>query len=727
MNNVLLKKISKAVVKEIQALEEQASDQGVEEIISEIETPPEVEKKFTGEDPQQAEEPQEKQQQSTISPKDLKASKEILQKHKKLVVNITDFIEQYKEGEWEDQPIKDVIDLAQDTIQEDLKGEIQKFAASKKWNEVIPLMNKLVGQRYIQLLQIKKQGAGKPINIKGYLQPMVAFVKAYNQLNEIINKLSEQPPEQPEEKPTDVKDTPVEDMYDPSDEDREMLRSAYNAFKEEFYQVRKMVQQGQLIQLLINQLSKIQKEETEDSYQKVDEILNEEEKQRVKKELENVKTDFRSFYQELLSTRDLLQKAGKEAKAGKLNFNIVKKEFLQQLQKIQDDILEIYSDLVNLSPPKAEVEEIPESQQFLEQEEEKDDRLSRAKKIQAVYNEITKSIGPIVNILSQGESFPESRMLPAVKAALDKLNKIVDFFPSVKAFSGQTGSFEELKEKYTKMIRNLGYLNDNFQRLIKDESVSSTAINNLYLGLKKFSKEMEDTFGVESKIIDKPKPTDPDAEATTPEAEDTGSDGEDNDGDEQEKKETELRSISKAETFIKNKIFPLNNYMKIFDDNPEAQGFAEDSRDVLGLFLALSKARQEVNEQEEVAMGQESLSRVITILSKIFNVPKTKTEYIINQQLRKIVPNKLKTLSQFLTMVREKGRKSELVRLARFIQNKIKAFPFAVTADPSQLMRKFDIEDSKTKPQKSKEPQLAKEQKLSKLLKPLIEKILREQ
>ena len=565
-----------------------------------------------------------------------------------------------------------------------------------------------------------------------------------------------------------------EDMYDPSPEDREMLRSAYNNFKEEFYQVRKMVQQGQLIQLLINQLSKIQKEETEDSYQKVDEILNEEEKQRVKKELENVKTDFRSFYQELLSTRELLQKAGKEAKAGKLNFNLVKKEFLQQLQKIQDDILEIYSDLVNLSPPKAEVEEIPESQQFLEQEgeqeEEKDDRLSRAKKIQAVYNEITKSIGPIVNILSKGESFPESRMLPAVAKALEKLNKIVDFFPSVKAFSGQTGSFEELSQKYTEMIRNLGYLNDNFQRLIKDESVSSTAINNLYLGLKRFSKEVEDTFEVESKIIDKPKPTDPDAKADTPEAENTGSDGEDNDSDgqidepdEKEKKETELQSISRAETFIKNKIFPLDKYMEIFDDNPEAKGFAEDSRDVLGLFLVLSKARQEANEQEEVAMGQESLSRVITLLSKIFNVPKTKTEYIINQQLRKIVPNKLKTLSQFLTMVRKEGKKSEFVRLARFIQNRIKAFPFTVTADPSQLMRKFDIEDSKTKPQKKKEksdtlaqrtvkargkkqtsgkydfgglpatdyPGLPygenKEQKLSKLLKPLIEKILREQ
>ena len=558
-----------------------------------------------------------------------------------------------------------------------------------------------------------------------------------------------------------------EDMYDPSPEDRQVLITTYNTFKEEFYQVRKMTQQGQLIQALINQLTKIQKEETEDSYQRTDEPLQEQQSQRVKKELENVKADFRSFYQELLSTRDLLNKAGSEAKAGKLNFKIVKKQFIEQMTKIQDDILEIYSDLVLLSPPKAKAEKVQELQMFSEQEEEeKDDRLSRAKKIQAVYNEITKSLGPIVAVLSKNEPFPESRMIPAVKAALDKLNKIVDFFPSVKAFSGQKGTFDELSNSYSKMIRNMGYLNDNFQRLIKDESVSSVAINNLYLGLKKFSKEIENIFGVDSKIEDKPKPTDPDAEPIDPETDDSAEPGEqptDADGAEEEKKETELQSITRAEAFIKDKIFPLDKYMEIFDDNPEAQGFAEDSRDVLGLFLALSKARQEANEQEEVAMGQESLSRVTTFLSKIFDVPQTKTQYIINQQLRKIVPNKLKTLSQLLVMIRKEGKNSEFVRLARFIKNRIKAFPFTVTVDPSQLMRKFDIEDSKTKPQKKKEksdtlaqrtgkargkkrtsgkydfgklpatdyPGLPfrenKEQKLCNLLKPLIEKILREQ
>ena len=565
--------------------------------------------------------------------------------------------------------------------------------------------------------------------------------------------------EKSDDTPTDVKDTPVEDMYDPSDEDREMLRSAYNNFKEEFYQVRKMVQQGQLIQLLINQLSKIQKEETEDSYQKVDEILNEEEKQRVKKELENVKTDFRSFYQELLSTRDLLQKAGKEAKAGKLNFNLVKKEFLQQLQKIQDDILEIYSDLVNLSPPKAEVEEIPESQQFLEQEEEKDDRLSRAKKIQAVYNEITKSIGPIVNILSKGESFPESRMLPAVAKALEKLNKIVDFFPSVKAFSGQTGSFEELKEKYTKMIRNLGYLNDNFQRLIKDESVSSTAINNLYLGLKRFSKEMEDTFGVESKIIDKPKPTDPDAEA-----EDTGSDGEDNDGDgqtdepgeetkpedEQEKEPVELKNMSSVNNWVRNKYLPIEDFLMYFKDNEDIEKSAEKVYDAFLTFIALSKFKQEVNEQDDDrTIAPASFSKIITLTRLVFDIPKEDAEETLDIMIKSF-RQKAKELQNFYAIADRK----ELGYLAKLIRIRNKQYPFTISdLDKRSFVKNFLKSDEKSKKLAQRTSKARgkkqtsgrydfgslpatdypglpykenKEQKLSKLLKPLIEKILRE-
>jgi hypothetical protein len=518
--------------------------------------------------------------------------------------------------------------------------------------------------------------------------------------------------EKSDDTPIDVKDIPVEDMYDPSEEDKKELVSAYEAFRDGFYQAKKRTEQGALIQGLINILTKVQKAQKQDkesaaAFQRMDE----QEKQRVKKELQNVKTDVASFYQEILRTRKLLTQAGAEARAGKINFRVVKEKFTDQLEEIQEDIVEIYNDLINLSPPKATVQQVSEQE---ENEQEDGPGVRQAKNVQAAYDFVTKTLGKLMNRMISKDPVSEKVLIPAVDQALEKLDKIADIFPSVRAFSGQTGTFSDLEIQYNKMIKDMGYLNDSFQELIKDEDTSSYTIKRLHRGLKKFSKEIEKIFGVESKIEGKPDPTSDEAEPIEPETGDTVEPGEEPAGDdagEKEKKETELRSIDRAETFIKDKIFPLDKYMQIFDDNPEAQGFAEDSRDVLGLFLALSKARQEVNEQEEVAMGQESLSRVITFLSKIFNVPQTKTEYIINQQLRKIVPNKLKTLSQFLTMVRREGQNSELVRLARFIQNRIKAFPFTVTVDPSQLMRKFDIEDSKAKPQEKGEetPQQAQD------------------
>ena len=650
MNNILLKKISKAVVKEIQALKE-ASDVEVEKVIQAsiptiIDNSEEIVKKIQAKDP------------STRAQ----------------VGNLVRILKQLQTG----------ADPADEIIVKNYSDEIKEPTQFKK-------------------------------NLK-------SIVDAYQSI------FDNKPESDAESK---------EDMYDPSDEDREMLRSAYNTFKEEFYQVRKMVQQGQLIQLLINQLSKIQKEETEDSYQKVDEILNEEEKQRVKKELENVKTDFRSFYQELLSTRDLLQKAGKEAKAGKLNFNLVKKEFLQQLQKIQDDILEIYSDLVNLSPPKAEVEEIPESQQFLEQEEEKDDRLSRAKKIQAVYNEITKSIGPIVAVLSKGEPFPESRMLPAVATALEKLNKIVDFFPSVKAFSGQTGSFEELKEKYTNMIRDLGYLNDNFQRLVKDESVSSTAINNLYLGLKRFSKEMEDTFGVESKIIDKPKPTDSDAKPIDPESNDTIEPSDDAQPT-PDKPEIELKSPTDIRTFFNTNIMKYPQFKTRFPQ----EDIDEDHFNALMLLYALSEYEQPSLQEQE----QDSLSPAVKKTEMFLNFDRDKVEDDL-VRIRTLNKQVFDTILDFY----QKVKRTDANNFDKIIRKRLSNNPLSVTARRDNLIKNFNFveppKDVKSKQQpdrntikRRKQKRKARRQrptgpriggvtedKLTKSLKPLIEKILKEQ
>ena len=102
------------------------------------------------------------------------------------------------------------------------------------------------------------------------------------------------------------------------------------------------------------------------------------------------------------------------------------------MKKIQDDVLEIYSDLVLLSPPKAEAEEIKEQEEGEKAEKAEEFDLEtgvgRSKLVQSVYTAITSSLGPIVNVIAKGDPFPESRMKPAVDKALEKLEKIIDFF-----------------------------------------------------------------------------------------------------------------------------------------------------------------------------------------------------------------------------------------------------------------------------------------------------------
>ena len=292
--------------------------------------------------------------------------------------------------------------------------------------------------------------------------------------------------------PEDPKDVP--DVYDPTDQERKDLVDAYDQFKEKFYQVRKMAQQGNLIRILIAQLQKIQdsqKDDVENSYEKVEDdetktadtsdtspngrlakkdqlakkaqepmLAKEQEEKKVdRKQLQNIKTDVRSFYQEILATKKLLKKAGKLASAGKLEFSLVKEKFIEQMKKIQDDVGEIYNDLILISPAK----EI--------KEQDENPRLAASKKITAVYNEISKMLGPIIDVIKSEPPVPEFRMIPVIDSSLEKLNKIVDFFPSVKAFSGQKGTFEDLENSYSEMIRDMSYLNDNFQNLIKETGV----------------------------------------------------------------------------------------------------------------------------------------------------------------------------------------------------------------------------------------------------------------
>ena len=305
-----------------------------------------------------------------------------------------------------------------------------------------------------------------------------------------------------------------EDMYDASNKEIINLAGAFSEFKESFYQVKQLRLQGELIKNLMKALKDIQDRQKKDqaqAFKKVQESTNE---QAIpKKALENIKTDIRVLYQKILSTNKLIKAAAIAAEKGKANFGLLKKDLLKELEQVQEYILEVYNDLASLNP-----------QQVNEQSETLKQMKLDAEKVQAVYNDVLKKVGPIVDVLSKEQKVSEKRLIPIVDNILQRLEKIVDLFPSVKAFAGQTGEFNKLQVEYIQAINTMSALNDNFQNLVKDESISSVSARELHRGMQKFSSEIERLFGVPSKIENKPPPkvamVEPDEEVeieTTPE------------------------------------------------------------------------------------------------------------------------------------------------------------------------------------------------------------------
>jgi len=291
-------------------------------------------------------------------------------------------------------------------------------------------------------------------------------------------------------------DTSKEDMYDASNKEKITLEQAFIEFKENFYQVNQLVLQGSMIKNLMKALKDIQDGQKKDQakpFEKVQKSINE---QAIpKKALENIKTDIRALYQKILSTKKLMNAAADAAAKGKNNFGFLKKELIDELGQVQEYILEVYNDLASLN-----------HQQVNEQSETLKQMNLDAEKVQAVYNDVLKKVGPIVDVLSKDAKVSEKQLIPVVDEILQRLEKIADLFPSVKTFAGQTGEFAQLQGEYIQAIRTMSALNDNFQNIIKDESISSVSARELYRGMQKFSSEIERLFGVPSRIENKPAP-----------------------------------------------------------------------------------------------------------------------------------------------------------------------------------------------------------------------------
>ena len=296
----------------------------------------------------------------------------------------------------------------------------------------------------------------------------------------------------------------VQQTYDLSDEQKRKLIDAYREFNEQFWVVKLLKHQGDIIKNLITVLKDIHEIEASELEQA--KALSENETKELKADFERSKTDAKILYNTLLATsRDLLALKTSASK-GLVSADRLKSKFKGKMSKVQDDIFSLYKDLYSLYS-RQDTDNIPkeeEDQEKLnEQTTQEPSRKEKTDVMKTVHSKIKKLLIPIVSQLTSDDSLPIpfKKMSVAVTSAIKELNKVLSFFPSIR-YS------DNLFSSYRDSIRELDFIFTNIQ----DPSITSKsiAVRTMLDKLQDFSSNIEELFDVPSKISnissDKPKP-----------------------------------------------------------------------------------------------------------------------------------------------------------------------------------------------------------------------------
>jgi len=491
-----------------------------------------------------------------------------------------------------------------------------------------------------------------------------------------------------------------------------------------------------------------------------------------KKELQNIQADVESFYQNALKMRDGLEEIGQLAKAGSSSFRNYKGKWMEQAEEIQQDIAELYQDLININPPKSALKEAEEQPKEISDMT----RAEKSKMLQKVYDTITDRLSPIASALKKKSDISYDRMEEPVSQALKSLNTVLQMFPSVQAFKG--GSFDDMLKRYDTMMTDLDVLTKLFQRLIKSGEMSSLTVRNLYKGIMEFSKGLEELFGVKSKIEGKPAPeaaekpgeekpedtdgdkfsdeeeeqakTDPedpndvpsdiDKDGASDAAEDeAGTDKEDPKSKPEEKGEVDINSPASAEVHIK-RIMPYSLFQKYLP-NANAQQY-----NAIMLMYLLSKYKEPVKENEEKkGFPKDSLSIATRKFEAFFGFNKDS----VNDDLRRLKTLNKPAFDSLLSFFKA-ATPAEIRKFANIMTQRMEKRPFSVSLSPDKLMKdstapEFADSDEIKKAQSVEEPPKDKKQKnpmldmapdrealskiyrerLKKMIEPIVEKMLR--
>ena len=318
--------------------------------------------------------------------------------------------------------------------------------------------------------------------------------------------------------------------YDVSDEDRQELMDAYDQFKDEFYNKKFLKDQGILVKNLVDILNRIDKGEEREAaligqrtqlpevagaaanmgkvyaplVYEVEPSDEETEPGKVKadaKDLDNLKADVRSFAQNLVGAKKLIEQLAQAIAGGKKVAAVFKNQVTDVITKVQRHSSLLHADLTSLVAQPAKKEEKPVNEDAM------DDLVARTTKMQDVYNNTVTVLNKIVpRMVDDKKSVKYDELTKTVKEALKFLEEILDVFPNVKAFAGEEGDIEKIKQQFELARKELDFDISNIQTLVKGGAVATASIENLADRISKFSKELERIFGIDSEIGKDQKP-----------------------------------------------------------------------------------------------------------------------------------------------------------------------------------------------------------------------------
>lgn len=407
--------------------------------------------------------------------------------------------------------------------------------------------------------------------------------------------------------PTPDKEKKVSPEFKPleiSEENKNNFIKAVNDLRDDFYKQRYKVDQGVLVNNVIDAIAAIAgEEERELSYQQVsdeeqvggEEAINEEENSDLdieEKEMRDLRASFRSFLNLVNKTKKALKDFEGQAEKGTIMSSGLKKAFMKLLARLQKSISLLVRAITNVVGEKQEL-----------QEATKEEILKQWKTVQKSYKN-TLSLASALKELLEGEEEvkidPEATLQDAYSSAIE----LSQYFPSVNPFGRTTGRKSDLKrykEQFNAAITDVKDALQYVVNVVKRGAANKPALSDSVDALKEFSSQIKDIFGVEGPVSGEYRPqeqaTQEEPESVEPTPTPVEDDGIDDEEAERIKQEF-LDDVAGRQEMIRDSIRTLK--MTTQPDEVDAMTLFIDA-----LILELSE------EQDTIA---ESMSQVMNLI-----------------------------------------------------------------------------------------------------------------